>query len=343
MGEAARHLRTARTTSALLEVDGLSVHFPVTDGVIFKRVIGAHRAVDGVSFSVERGETLSLVGESGCGKSTTALAVLRMLDPSAGRILFDGEDITRRKGARMRPIRRRMQMVYQDPFGSLNPRMRVADIVGEPLVVHGLARRGRRYGARVRELMDMVGLLPDMAERYPHEVSGGQRQRIGIARALALDPELLICDEPVSALDVSIQAQVLNLLMELQERLGLAYLFIAHDLSVVRHISDRIAVMYLGRIVELAERDALFDAPRHPYTQALLDAVPTADPVREAARAEAEIAGEVPSARNPPSGCAFHPRCPHAMPACREHRPGLIALDAGREVACRLYTDELHP
>ena len=230
------------------------------------------KAVDGVSFELRRGETFGLVGESGCGKSTTALAVLRMLEPTAGRIVFEGEEVTRLGPAQMRPIRRRMQMVYQDPFGSLNPRMKVRDIVGEPLVVHGLATDRAAYRARVDELMDLVGLLPDMAERYSHEFSGGQRQRIGIARALALEPSLLICDEPVSALDVSIQAQVVNLLMDLQERLGLTYLFIAHDLSVVRHISDRIGVMYLGRIVEIASRDTLFAEPRHPYTQALLAA-----------------------------------------------------------------------
>jgi oligopeptide transport system ATP-binding protein len=276
------------------------------------------------------------VGESGCGKSTTALAVLRMLAPAAGRIVFEGEDITRHDQARMRPIRRRMQMVYQDPYGSLNPRMRVRDIVGEPLVVHGLASDRRAYESRVAGLLEMVGLLPDMAQRYPHEFSGGQRQRIGIARALALEPSLLVCDEPVSALDVSIQAQVVNLLMDLQERLGLAYLFIAHDLSVVRHISDRIAVMYLGRIVEIAARDELYRDPRHPYTKALLAAVPIPDPELEAARPQQVIAGEVPSVLNPPRGCAFHPRCPVAGARCREEMPPLRGDN--RQVACHLAT-----
>ena len=322
--------------ASLLRVEGLKVHFPVTEGVVIQKRVGSVKAVDGVSFDLRRGETFGLVGESGCGKSTTALAVLRMLAPTAGRVVFEGEDVTHLDAARMRPIRRRMQMVYQDPFGSLNPRMKVRDIVGEPLVVHGLASDRSAYRARVAELMDLVGLLPDMADRYPHEFSGGQRQRIGIARALALEPSLLICDEPVSALDVSIQAQVVNLLMDLQERLGLTYLFIAHDLSVVRHISDRIGVMYLGRIVEIATRDALFAAPKHPYTQALLAAVPLPDPALEATRPDELIAGEVPSVRNPPPGCAFHPRCPRAMARCEAERPELLAR-SGAAVACHLY------
>jgi oligopeptide transport system ATP-binding protein len=324
-------------TNPLLSVEDLKVHFPVTAGLL-KRTVGWVQAVDGVSFELQRGETFSLVGESGCGKSTTALAVLRMQPVSAGRIVFDGDDITDFTPAQMRVIRRKMQMVYQDPFGSLNPRMKVRDIVGEPLVVHGLARDRRRHRARIAELMDLVGLLPDMADRYPHEFSGGQRQRIGIARALALDPSLLICDEPVSALDVSIQAQVVNLLMDLQDRLGLTYLFIAHDLSVVRHISDRVAVMYLGRIVEIADRDTLFASPQHPYTQALLNAVPVPDPEIEAQRPQQLIVGEVPSVRNPPPGCRFHPRCPRAMDVCRQVVPVLCAR-GGSQVACHLYTD----
>lgn len=323
-------------SDVLLSVEGLEVHFPVTEGVIRQRRVGAVRAVDGVSFDLRRGETFSLVGESGCGKSTTAMAILRMQAATAGRIVFGGHDITHLTQARMRPFRRQMQMVYQDPFGSLNPRMRVNDIVGEPLVVHGLAGDRQAYRARVAELLDLVGLLPDMGQRYPHEFSGGQRQRIGIARALALDPELLICDEAVSALDVSIQAQVLNLLMDLQERLGLTYLFISHDLSVVRHISDRIAVMYLGRIVEVADRDDLFDAPSHPYTQALLGAVPIPDPDVEAEREAQIVAGEVPSVRNPPSGCRFHTRCPYVMPQCRTVEPKLLELTGSRRVACHL-------
>jgi oligopeptide transport system ATP-binding protein len=320
----------------ILRVEGLKVHFPLTRGVVLQRQVGTLKAVDGVSFSLARGETLGLVGESGCGKSTTALAVLRMLAPSAGRIVFEGEDITSHDAARMRPIRRRMQMVYQDPYGSLNPRMKVRDIVGEPLVVHGMAGDREKYRARVAELLDLVGLLPDMADRYPHEFSGGQRQRIGIARALALNPSLLICDEPVSALDVSIQAQVVNLFMDLQERLSLTYLFIAHDLSVVRHISDRIAVMYLGRIVEIATRDELYRNPLHPYTKALLAAVPIPDPVLEAARPQQVIAGEVPSVLNPPRGCRFHPRCPMAEARCAETEPELRQSASGRAVSCHL-------
>ncbi|MFU8817055.1 MAG: ABC transporter ATP-binding protein [Pseudomonadales bacterium] len=328
---------TSTDPEVLLSVHDLKVHFPVTEGVLRQRQIGSVRAVDGVSFELKRGETFSLVGESGCGKSTTALAVLRMQPVTAGRIVFQGEDITGISAARMRPFRRQMQMVYQDPFGSLNPRMKVRDIIGEPLVVHGLARDRKAYKRRVTELMELVGLLPDMGERYPHEFSGGQRQRIGIARALALDPELVICDEAVSALDVSIQAQVLNLLMDLQERLGLTYLFISHDLSVVRHISDRIGVMYLGRLVEVAQRDALFRDAKHPYTQALLSAVPVPDPDFEAERGPQIIAGEVPSVRNPPPGCRFHTRCPRAMPQCRVVEPGLLDLSGDRRVACHLY------
>ena len=320
----------------LLSVSDLTVHFPVTRGVVIQKQIGSVKAVDGVTFELRRGETFGLVGESGCGKSTTALAILRMLEATAGRILFEGRDITKLGASEMRPIRRRIQMVYQDPFGSLNPRMRARDIIGEPLVVHGLAGDRPAYRKRVRELIDLVGLLPDMADRYPHEFSGGQRQRIGIARALALEPSLVICDEPVSALDVSIQAQVVNLLMDLQEELGLTYLFIAHDLAVVRHISDRIGVMYLGRLVEVATRDELFDNPRHPYTQALLAAVPIPDPVREAEREHQLIVGEVPSVQNPPPGCRFHTRCPQAIARCATDEPTLQPA-GGASVACHLY------
>ena len=320
----------------LLSVSDLAVHFPVTRGVVFQREVGSVKAVDGVTFELRRGETFGLVGESGCGKSTTALAILRMLKPTAGRVVFEGRDITDLDVATLRPIRRRMQMVYQDPFGSLNPRMRARDIIGEPLVVHGLGGDRAAYGKRVRELMDLVGLLPDMADRYPHEFSGGQRQRIGIARALALEPSLIICDEPVSALDVSIQAQVVNLLMDLQEELGLTYLFIAHDLAVVRHISDRIGVMYLGRLVEVADRDELFDNPRHPYTQALLAAVPVPDPVQEAEREHELIVGEVPSVQNPPPGCRFHTRCPRAFAPCTVDDPNLKTA-GNASVACHLY------
>ncbi|MCB1684116.1 MAG: ATP-binding cassette domain-containing protein [Pseudomonadales bacterium] len=330
-------IRPDPPSTPLLAVEKLKVHFPVHEGVLRRREIGAVRAVDGISFQLKRGETFSLVGESGCGKSTTALAVLRMQASTAGRILFDGEDITHFTPVQMRAIRRRMQMVYQDPFGSLNPRMKIRDIIGEPLTVHALAGDKPAFRRRIDELMALVGLLPDMADRYPHEFSGGQRQRIGIARALALDPELVICDEAVSALDVSIQAQVLNLLMDLQDQLGLTYLFISHDLSVVRHISDRIGVMYLGRLVEIADRDDLFDRPRHPYTQALLGAVPVPDPVVESSRAAQIIPGEVPSVRNPPSGCRFHTRCPRAMSQCRIVEPPEIALEKDRRVACHLF------
>jgi oligopeptide transport system ATP-binding protein len=321
----------------LLRVEDLRVHFPLPGAGLLRRSAGSIKAVDGVSFTLNAGQTLGLVGESGCGKSTTGLAVLRMQPITSGRIVFEGQDITQQQ-ARTGTFRRRMQMVYQDPYGSLNPRMRVRDIVGEPLQVHGLADDRGAYAERVAALLKTVGLLPDMAERYPHEFSGGQRQRIGIARALALEPSLIICDEPVSALDVSIQAQVVNVLMELQQRLGLGYLFIAHDLAVVRHLSHRVAVMYLGRIVEIAARDDLYRQPLHPYTQALLSAVPVADPVVERQRQRVVVQGEVPSALNPPSGCRFHPRCPHAMAVCRSQDPPLRELGQGRSVACHLHT-----
>jgi len=321
----------------ILRVEDLKVHFPLMKGVVIQRRVATVKAVDGISFALWRGGTLGLVGESGCGKSTTGLAVLRMLEPTAGRIVFEGEDITSYDKERMRPIRRRMQMVYQDPYGSLNPRMKVRDIIGEPLAVHDMTGDAEAYRERVASLIAMVGLLPDMADRYPHEFSGGQRQRIGIARALALNPSLIICDEPVSALDVSIQAQVVNLFMELQERLGLAYIFIAHDLAVVRHICDRIAVMYLGRIVEIANRVELYKNPLHPYTEALLAAIPVADPEVEARRPRAIVEGEVGSALRPPSGCRFHPRCPKAMDKCKTIDPALADLGSGRAVACHLH------
>ncbi len=322
--------------SNILEVKDLQVHFPVTEGLL-KRQVGSIAAVNGVSFHIKRGETFSLVGESGCGKSTTALSVLKMQSVLGGQIIFDGEDITHHSPAQMRSIRRKMQMVYQDPFGSLNPRMKVGSIIGEPLRVHGMAGDKAQYHARIVSLMKTVGLLEDMAERYPHEFSGGQRQRICIARALALDPKLIICDEPVSALDVSIQAQVVNLLVDLQERLGLTYLFIAHDLSVVRHISDRVAVMYLGKIVEEADRDTLFKSPKHPYTKALLAAVPEADPEVEAQRAEQLVIGEIPSLRSPPPGCTFHTRCAEAMPICEQQAPD-CRTDGANSLTCHLYS-----
>ena len=329
---------TSSAPETVLEVRDLKVHFPVMAGAVLRRQVGSVKAVDGVSFDVRRGETLGLVGESGCGKSTTGLAVLKMLDITSGQVVFEGEDISGYDRARMRPIRRRMQMVYQDPFGSLNPRMKVAELVGEPLQVHGMAGDRGAYRARVASLLDMVGLLPDMADRYPHEFSGGQRQRIGIARALALEPSLIICDEPVSALDVSIQAQVVNLFQELQERLGLTYIFIAHDLAVVRHISHRIAVMYLGRIVEIASRYDLYARPLHPYTEALLAAIPIPDPEIEAKRPQQIITGEVPSAMRPPPGCRFHTRCPRAMDVCKSVDPPLQQMDDGRAVACHLHS-----
>jgi len=320
----------------LLRVVDLKVHFPLPGAGLFRKSAGAVKAVDGVSFTLAAGETLGLVGESGCGKSTTGLAVLRMQPVTQGQIWFEGADITQQQ-ARTGTFRRRMQMVYQDPYGSLNPRMKVRDLVGEPLQVHGLDTNKGEYQDRVAALLKTVGLLPDMADRYPHEFSGGQRQRIGIARALALEPSLIICDEPVSALDVSIQAQVVNVLQELQERLGLAYLFIAHDLAVVRHLSHRVAVMYLGRIVEIAPRDDLYRAPLHPYTQALLSAVPVADPAVEKTRQRIVVQGEVPSALRPPPGCRFHTRCPLAMARCRVDDPPLADLGQGRAVACHLH------
>ena len=328
---------TTSSDDVLLSVENLSVHFPVTSGVIMRKQVGSVKAVDGVSFTLRRGETLGLVGESGCGKSTTGLAVIRMLQPTGGRIVFEGEDIAGHAASHMRRLRRRMQMVYQDPYGSLNPRMRVRDIVGEPLVIHGLDKDRDASRERVASQLSMVGLLPDMAERYPHEFSGGQRQRVGIARALALEPSLIVCDEPVSALDVSIQAQVVNLFVELQKRMGLSYIFIAHDLAVVRHVSDRIAVMYLGRIVEIATRDDLYRDPLHPYTKALMSAVPVADPEVESRRARLVVTGEVPSALNPPSGCRFHPRCPQATEVCKRVDPALIGQGGVRAVACHLY------
>lgn len=322
----------------ILRVENLQVHFPVTRGIVFKKQVGSVKAVDGVSFTLRRGETLGLVGESGCGKSTTGLALIRMLAPTGGRILFEGEDVTGFGKRRLKDFRRRVQMVYQDPYGSLNPRMKVSDIIGEPLDVHGVARDRNAYRERVAELLATVGLAPYMADRYPHEFSGGQRQRIGIARALALEPSLIVCDEPVSALDVSIQAQVVNVFMELQKRLGLTYVFIAHDLAVVRHISDRIAVMYLGRIVEIATRDELYRRPLHPYTEALLSAVPVADVEAESRRKRVVVKGEVPSPLRPPSGCRFHPRCPMAMAKCSVEEPVLQDHGTGHVVACHLHS-----
>jgi peptide/nickel transport system ATP-binding protein len=316
-----------------MEVRDLVKHFPLTSGIIFQRKVGAIQAVDGVSFDVMRGETLGLVGESGCGKSTVGRAILRLYEPTDGTIRFDGQDISHLGESELRPLRRRMQMVFQDPFASLNPRHSVGRMVGEPLRVHGITR-GRNLGARVRELIEVVGLPQDAIARYPHEFSGGQRQRIGLARALAVNPDFVVCDEPVSALDVSIQAQIVNLLEQLQREFDLTYLFIAHDLAVVRHISDRIAVMYLGKIVEVSPGDDLYDNPLHPYTISLLSAIPIPDPVVERERETILLAGDLPSPANPPLACRFHTRCPHVQPTrCRDEEPLLRPLE-GHMVAC---------
>jgi len=325
-----------RSQEQLIQVEGLKMHFPITQGIILQRQVGSIKAVDGLDFDIRRGETLGLVGESGCGKSTTGRAILQLYRPTAGHVYFEGEDLTQMKGERLRRQRRRMQMIFQDPYASLNPRMTVGNIVGEPLEVHNIAS-GKERRERVQELLQVVGLNPYFVNRYPHEFSGGQRQRIGIARALAVKPDFIVCDEPISALDVSIQAQIINLLEELQEQFGLTYLFIAHDLSVVRHISDRVAVMYLGKIVELTDRDTLYANPLHPYTQALLSAVPIPDPVIEAKRQRIILEGDVPSPANPPKGCNFCTRCPRVMPICKENEPPFKDVGNDHRVACFLY------
>jgi oligopeptide transport system ATP-binding protein len=318
-------------STPLLEICDLTRHFAGASGIFGGKGAGVVRAVDGVSFQLFPGETLALVGESGCGKSTTARLALRLIEPTSGKILFEGNDITQLEGAALRALRRRMQIVFQDPFASLNPRMTVGQILEEPLILHRIGDRAARR-ARVAELLALVGLAAYHAQRYPHEFSGGQRQRIGIARALAVEPALIVCDEPVSALDVSIQAQVVNLLKDLQNRLGLAYLFIAHDLAVVKHVADRVAVMYLGQIVELAGKDALFADPSHPYTRTLLSAIPRPDPHRVGAR---QIpGGDVPSPMNPPAGCRFHTRCPFVIERCRHEVPLLRPTGEGHLTAC---------
>jgi oligopeptide transport system ATP-binding protein len=330
--------------SALVSARGLEVHFPLRSPGLFAGPPGVVRAVDGVDLEVFRGETLGLVGESGCGKSTTGRAILQLERPTAGTVAFDGLELTsqwRRRLGRwawsdeLRLLRRRMQMIFQDPYASLDPRMTVESIVGEPLRTFGMAR-GEELRGRVQALMRRVGMDPRYIRRYPHEFSGGQRQRIGIARALALEPELIVADEPISALDVSIQAQILNLLEELQEDLGLTYLFIAHDLAAVRHLSDRIAVMYLGRIVEVASADRIYRDPSHPYTKALISAVPIPDPAVERSRRRVVLTGDVPSPIDPPSGCRFHPRCPEAIDRCRVEDPSLVQIGEGHQAACHL-------
>ena len=322
----------------LLRVEDLKVHFAIREGLVIERHVGAVKAVDGVSFTLRRGETLGLVGESGCGKSTTGRAILRLYEPTAGRVLFEDTDITSLTSREMKSVRRRMQMIFQDPYASLDPRMTAGGIISEPLEIHDVGTKAERQ-ERVRDLLSTVGMNPDYADRYPHEFSGGQRQRIGVARALALDPDLIVADEPISALDVSIQAQVINLLERLQEGLGLTYLFIAHDLSVVRHISDRIAVMYLGRLVEVAPSRELNERPMHPYSVALLSAVPIPDPKVERRRRRIILTGDVPSPVNPPSGCHFHTRCwlrerMGNPERCSAEEPELRVLTTGHEVAC---------
>jgi peptide/nickel transport system ATP-binding protein len=329
---------TTNGAGGLVELHNLKIYFPIKSGLVLDRHVGDIKAVDDVSLTIERGETLGLVGESGCGKSTVGRAILRLYEPTAGRILFDGQDISHLGEAALRPLRRRMQMVFQDPFASLNPRHSVGRIVGEPLRVHGLGSR-RTLGKRVRELLEIVGLPADAASRYPHEFSGGQRQRIGLARSLSLNPDFIVADEPVSALDVSIQAQIINLLEQLQGEFELTYLFIAHDLAVVRHISDRIAVMYLGSIVEVSGAEDLYDNPLHPYTISLLSAVPIPDPVVERKRETILLAGDLPSPANPPHACRFHTRCPYVQETrCRDERPELRHV-YGHEVACHWAED----
>ncbi len=323
------------SNEVLLQVDNLVKHFPIKRGIIVRKEIGRVHAVDGVSFNIKRGETLGLVGESGCGKSTTGRTILQLYRPTSGSVVLDGVDLVKVDKGGLQKMRRVMQMIFQDPYSSLNPRMTVGDLVGEPFAIHNIAK-GKEAEERIAELLKLVGLNPSFINRYPHEFSGGQRQRIGVARALALNPSFIVCDEPISALDVSIQAQIVNLLEDLQAKLGLTYLFIAHDLSMVRHISDRIAVMYLGIVVELSDRDELFEVPLHPYTQALISAVPVPDPVIEEKRQRIILEGDVPSPVHVPPGCRFHPRCPYAVDRCKVEVPEWRELRPSHWVACHL-------
>jgi oligopeptide transport system ATP-binding protein len=335
---AASSAAASNNDDVLLEVKDLKMYFPVSSGMLFQRTVAYVKAVDGLSFTVKRGETLGLVGESGCGKTTTGRCILQLYKPTAGQVIFEGQDLTQLKTKQMRAMRREMQVIFQDPYSSLNPRMTAGNIIGEPLIVHGLVKGKVEYREKVADLLQNVGLNPYMADRFPHEFSGGQRQRIGVARALSVSPKFIVADEPVSALDVSIQAQIINLLEDLQEQFNLTYLFIAHDLSVVRHISDRVGVMYLGHMVEMAERNEIYRNPVHPYTKALLSAVPIPDPVLDAQRARVLLTGEVPSPLNPPSGCVFHPRCPVANDDCSTAIPELREVEPDHHAACLLAT-----
>ena len=338
MPEAAASSAATQSEDIILEVKNLKMYFPVGSGFLSRKPVGYVKAVDDVSFTVQRGETLGLVGESGCGKTTTGRSILQLYKPTAGQVIFDGQDLTSMNTKAMRGMRREMQVIFQDPYSSLNPRMTAGNIIGEPLIVHGLVANKTEYRDKVADLLTNVGLNPYMADRFPHEFSGGQRQRIGVARALSVSPKFIVADEPVSALDVSIQAQIINLLEDLQEQFNLTYLFIAHDLSVVRHISDRVGVMYLGHMVEMAERNEIYRNPIHPYTKALLSAVPIPDPVLDAQRERVLLSGEVPSPLNPPSGCVFHPRCPVANDTCSQILPDLREVETNHYSACILST-----
>ena len=338
MPEAAASSAATMSEDIILEVKNLKMYFPVGSGFLSRKPVGYVKAVDDVSFTVKRGETLGLVGESGCGKTTTGRCILQLYKPTAGQVIFDGQDLTSMNTKTMRGMRREMQVIFQDPYSSLNPRMTAGNIIGEPLIVHGLVANKTEYRNKVADLLTNVGLNPYMADRFPHEFSGGQRQRIGVARALSVSPKFIVADEPVSALDVSIQAQIINLLEDLQEQFNLTYLFIAHDLSVVRHISDRVGVMYLGHMVEMAERNEIYRNPIHPYTKALLSAVPIPDPVLDAQRERVLLTGEVPSPLNPPSGCVFHPRCPAANDTCSQYLPELREVETDHYSACILST-----